>query len=371
MSGKAILVLVVGVIIITATIMFNIEAASTRIVKNYSDYYMRQVTQNAAQSGVNLALYQLRKDRTWRDGFSDLALLDGRVDVEVWNVMFDSIPAIAVRSSAWTNAGTGGKRRDTSTAYLFQPEKEFPVNVRGLITLNAAADVNGSGWIDGRDHDMTTGAVKAGSGVPAVWTVAPSFTIGSSAVKIGGTDATVDFAPANPPNPLVIKTGQTPPAGGFPMTPDSVLGGMGFAWPEGTLKAIAKSGYAGSQYVTDPSKLKYPLNAITYVEMPTTVGDNDWASAEITGSGVLVVHNSAKSAALENAKSAFKGLIIADDISHFHGDLLGGIYALNNVLNGNVVGNGSSNLLFSYDAIVEAARFLENEGAPAVFAWWE
>ena len=38
MSGKAIIVLVTGVIIITATIMFNIEAASTRLVKNFSDY---------------------------------------------------------------------------------------------------------------------------------------------------------------------------------------------------------------------------------------------------------------------------------------------------------------------------------------------
>lgn len=371
MSGKAILVLVVGVIIITCTIMFNIEAASTRIVKNFSDYYMRQNTQNIAQSGVNLAIAQLRKDRTWRAGFSNLSLLDGVVDVELKNAMFDGIPAIRVQSVAWTDYGNNHKRRDTSTAYLFLPKKQFPINVKALMTLNAKADVNGTIIIDGRDHDMVTGNLKPGTGVPAVWSTAPNFQLQSNATKVGGTDAGMDYAPANPAPQQTLKLNQPPPAGGFPMTPDSVFGGMGFDFPEGTLKAIAQSGIGGSQYVTDPGKLRYPLSGVTYVEMPTNSPKNEWSSADIEGSGIVVVHNSAGNAVLSNAKSTFKGLIIADDVMHLHGDLLGGLIAMRNSLSGNVIGNGSAKILYSYDAIVEAGKFLDNAGAPSVIAWWE
>jgi hypothetical protein len=369
MSGKAILVLVVGVIIITATIMFNIEAASTRIVKNFTDYYMRQNTQNIAQSGVNLAITQLGKDRNWRAGFSNLALLDGVVDVNLSNGTFDSIPAIVVKSIATTDYGNNQKRRDTSIAYLFLPRKQYPINVKALMTLNANSGVNGTITIDGRNHDVN-GNLIAG-GVPAVWSTASTFTIGSASAKLGGTDAGVDYAPANPPPPQSIKLNQPPPAGGFPTTPDSVFGGMGLDFPEGTLKAIAMSGYAGSQYVTDPGQLKYPLNGVTYVEMPAVTPKNIWSSADISGSGILVVHNSAGNAELSNTKSEFKGLIITDDVEHLHGELLGGLVALRNSLTGNVIGNGSAKILFSYDAIVEASKFLEIAGAPNVIAWWE
>lgn len=369
MSGKAIIVLVTGVIIITGTIMFNIEAASTRIVKNFSDYYMRQNTQNIAQSGVNLAYTQLGKDRNWRAGYSNLALMDGIVNVRVYDTKFDSISAVAVQSIAETDYGNNQKRRDTSTAYLFWAKKQYPINIKALMTLNANSSVNGNITIDGRDHDMG-GNQLAGSGIPAVWSTGSSFTLSSGAAKLGGTDVVVDYAPSNPYNPLTVKLNQVMP-GGFPQTPDSVFGGEGATFPEGTLMAIAKSGYAGSQYVTDPGNLKYPLTGVTYVEMPTTSPQNSWNSANIPGSGILIVHNSAGNAVLNNASAVFKGLIIADDVMHLHGDLLGGLIAFKNSLSGNVVGNGNANIRFSREAIVEASKFLDSNGRPSIIAWWE
>ncbi len=370
MSGKAIIVLVAGVIVITCTVMFNIEAASTRIVKNFSDYYMRQTTQNMAQSGVNLGLAQIRKNRAWRAGFSNLALLDGVVDVKVYDTFFDTIKAVAVHSVAVTDFGSGQKRRDTSVAYLFWARKQYPVNVKALLTLNSKATVSGNATLDARDHDMD-GNLLPGAGVPAVWSTGVNFVLQSNATKVGGTDLGVDYAPANPVPNAVTKLNQTPPAAGFPQTPDSVFGGMSETMDEGTLKAIAMSGYAGSQYVTDPQVLKYPLSGVTYVEMPTYSPKNEWSSADIPGSGLLVVHNSAHNAILKNASAKFKGLIIADDIVHIHGDIIGGLVAMTNNLSGNVIGNGGANILFSRESIVAATKFLDNNGMPNIIAWWE
>jgi len=367
MSGKAVILLVTGVIIISSMMMFNVEAASTRIVKNFGDYYMRQNTQNLAQSGVNLAITKLAADRKWRTGFSGLHLLDGVVDVGVTQTTFDGVPVIAVASVGATDYGNRRLRRDTSVAYLFWSKKQHPVNARGLMTLNSSATFTGNATIDGRDHDLN-GALIAGSGVPGIWTTASTVTLGSSGVKVGGTDVNADYAPANPYNPAAVKTSQILP-NGFPQTPDSVFGGADSGFPEGTLKAIAKSGYAGSQYVTDPTKLKYPLTGVTYVEMPSV--SNIWSSANFGGEGILIVHNSAGNSVLSNAQAKFTGLIITDDVVHLHGDIIGGIVGFKNSLSGNAVGNGNSKLLYSREALTNSAKFLDDFGRPAVFAWWE
>lgn len=369
MSGKGIIVLVTGVIIITGMIMLNIAASSTEIVKNFGDYYIRQTTQNIAQSGVNLALTRLGEDRDWRDGFEKIHIADGFAVVRVYDTYFDSIPAIAIFSVGQTDFGSGQKRRDTSIAWVFYSIKQRPIAIRGLLTLNANSAVNGNITLDGRDHDMAGNLIST-NGIPAVWTTKETFVLESDAARVGGTNGGVDYAPSNPANPASMLLGQTYP-GGFPMTPDSVFGGADYTFPEGTLKAIAKSGFAGSQYVTDIKQLQYPLAGVTYVEMPTTDPQNVWSSASIEGNGILIVHNTARNAVLNNASGKFKGLIIADDIMHLHADILGGVIGFRNNLSGNVVGNGNARILYSAKALEEAAKFLETASKPSVIAWWE
>lgn len=369
MSGKAIIVVVTGVIIITGMIMLNIAASSTEIVRNFGDYYLRQNNQNYAQSGVNLALTELGEDRNWRAGFSNLRIGDGVVDVRVYETMFDSIPSIAIFSVSELDYGSGQMRTDTSIAWVFYSIKQRPIAIKGLLTLNANSAINGNIVLDGRDHDMH-GNVIATSGIPAVWTTKDTLSTESDAARVGGTNGGVDYPPTNPANPASIALNQTYP-GGFPQTPDSVFGGEEYTFPEGTLKAIAKSGFGGSQYVTDTRDLQYPLSGVTYVETPTTEPKNIWSSAEIPGEGILIVHNQEGNAVMSNAKAEFKGLIIADDIDHLHGRILGGVIAFRSVLSGNVVGNGSAEILYSDKALSEAAKFLETASKPSVIAWWE
>jgi hypothetical protein len=112
-----------------------------------------------------------------------------------------------------------------------------------------------------------------------------------------------------------------------------------------SLKEYAQSGAGGSQYVTDPSLLSYPLKGITYVELPS---GGSWSSADIQGSGILIVHNDNVNAILQNTKNNFTGLIIGDDIVHLHSNIIGAVVSLTeNPSEGNTVGNSSGSILYS------------------------
>jgi hypothetical protein len=368
MSGRAIIIVVTGIIIISSVIFYNIEAASTRITANFNDYWLRQNAQNIAQSGVNLALRQLTNNRTWRTGFSNLAMLGGSVSVSATDTVYRGISSVMIRSVGTVESGSSLQTQATSIAYTYFPASFKPIDVKGLLTINASNSINGNITLDARDHDLA-GNIIAGQGTYAVSTTGPSFTLGSGAAKVGGTVGGIDLAPNNPAPAGTVLLNQPPPAGGFPGTPDSALGGSTYGYSEGTLKAIALSGVGGSQYVTDPSKLKYPLSGVTYVEVPA---GSPWIPASpVTGGGLLIVHNATKNASLKNMDGVFKGLVIGDNIEHLHGTVLGAIITLTPAPSGNVLGNGNASIMYSDAAIKGATGFLTGASNPKVIGWWE
>lgn len=143
--------------------------------------------------------------------------------------------------------------------------------------------------------------------------------------------------------------------GSNPLSPDSLMGGPLNGYPEGTLKAIAMSGAGGSQYTTNPATLTYPPRGVTYVELPD---GGLWNSANITGSGILVVHNSKVNAGIKNLNTGpFKGILLADDIVHVHCDIIGAVIAISSSpSSGNCIGNGSGRILYSGDAVTNATN---------------
>ena len=184
-----------------------------------------------------------------------------------------------------------------------------------------------------------------------------------------------DIVPLKPADTSVVRANQ--PAGDYPGTPDSVLGGTAAGFPEGTLKSIALAGIAGSQYTTNPASLHYPLSGVTYVELPS---GSMWNSPNINGSGILVVHDSTKDAIMKNmSPSTFVGLLICDDISHINSKfmIIGAVVGLTpDPSKTNEIGNGNSEILYSGDAIANAIATIKGE-APVntfsnkVLAWWE
>ncbi len=373
MSGRAIILVVAGIVIITGIILHRIEAASTNIAANFNNYFLQQSARNIAQSGVNLALRKLGNDRTWRMGFPLTNMLNGKVYVNVFDTIFAGIPAIGIRSTGIMEHRSSIEKQEVSTAFAYFPPEFVPAFAKGLLTLNASNQVNGNITLDGRDHDefAPPNQINPGKGTYGAWTTGASFIQGSAATRIGGTGIEgIDYIPANPFNPAVVATNQVLP-NGFPNTPDSVFGGASSGFPEGTLKAVAQSGINGSQYVTNPAKLTFPLRGVTYVEMPTSSPQNRWSAATLNGTGILIVHNNAKNASLDNATGNFSGIVVADDIVRFHGNMWGAIIGLTKNPTGNVLGNGNAYLSFSRKAISHAVGFLTNGTQLKVIAWWE
>lgn len=224
-------------------------------------------------------------------------------------------------------------------------KRTFPVfpGIRGALTTNGPTLTNGTINIDGRDHTID-GDLIPNSGGPGLVTGDRYNQDGDSTV--GGTFDGTDYDLSSPADPNVVQEGVE----GLGLTPDAVVGLY-----EGTLKNISKSGVAGSQYVTDPAELVWPLSGITYIELPTD--DPWWIVAGDTifdgGTGIVVVHNPETGAIVKNMnQGTFKGLIIADDIVHIHMEIIGAVVSLTpDPSLGNSIGNGTGNILFSTAAL--------------------
>jgi hypothetical protein len=237
------------------------------------------------------------------------------------------------------------------TVYAKPMENPYALVVPAPVSTNNNILTLGGMTVDGRDH-AADGTVIPGEGTYGIWTT-KTFTMSGSSV-IGGTFAGTDYAPSPTPDPSIIAENQTWPGGITPTTPEQVIANL----PNGfSLKEYAQSGAGGSQYVTDPSLLSYPLKGVTYVELPMP---GSWPSSNISGGGILIVHNDNLSAILQNTSNDFVGLIIADDIIHLQSDVIGAVISLTeNPSAGNTIGNSNGSVLYSKEVLESSLMSLE------------
>ena len=363
--GKSSLIMVLGFMVVFGSIRYRLYQKSLDATDNYIDDYERVAARNLANSAVNIALYELSSDKSWRAGLIDVSFSDGSFSATVEDATDDS--TLAENQVRLTTTATIGNMSETVTVIANISEAVFPPGVKGSVTANATVTTTGNMTMDGRDHDED-GDLIPGQGTLGVSTVGALDRGGNS--KVGGTDGGVDYAPSKPPDPSVYEEGATL----GPTTPDSVMGGPDNGYSEGTLKAIAQAGTGGSQYVTNPSLLSFPLQGVTYVELPD--GDT-WNPIHFgASSGILVVHNSAGNAKMKNLNSGtFKGLIIADDLEHVHCTVIGAVVTLTSTPSGNCIGNGNGSILYSSAAIETHAEAASSGsgggGSTSVASWWE
>jgi len=313
-----------------------------------------------------MGLRRLADLPTWRAGFELMDVLNGKVSVAVLDTLFNGRKVVRISATGITSYGTSFETRTTSTAYVVKGPG--PIPVIAAITTNAQTKSAGGLIIDGRDHDLSGGLV-ANNGILGLYTTNSFTQTGSSA--IGGTSgAKVDYAPSKFPDTSIVHSNQKYP-GGFPTTPDSVAGGANNGYPEGTLKSFAKSKAGGSQYVTDPSTLKYPLSGITYVELSA---GQTW-SPKLSGTGVLVVHSASGNAVFKQPSGTFTGLIIGDDVTNLSGlAVLGAIVQISPNPTSVQIGTSNGSITYSRQAMLNATSLLQsgsNGSASNVIAWWE
>ncbi|MFQ5553705.1 MAG: hypothetical protein ACE5EW_08355 [Thermoplasmata archaeon] len=246
----------------------------------------------------------------------------------------------------------------SSIQVVVQRAPAIPPGARAAVTTNGPAATNGNLLIDGRDHDVNGKYLTGDPGTYGIFTAGSYFQGGSS--DVGGTDTGgFDHVPAQPADPAVIEDNYT---GSMAATPDEA---MGYS-TEGALESLAQSGVNGSQYVTDPASLTYPLSGVTYVELPC---GGTWVPANIDGEGILVVHSDCYDAVIKNLNiGTFKGLLMADDIVHIHTTIIGAVVSLTTApSSGNVIGNGSGQVLYSRQALANAMASVS--GSYRILAW--
>ncbi|MFC2133390.1 hypothetical protein ACFLR4_04415 [Bacteroidota bacterium] len=373
MFGRPLIIFLLGIISIAVVSFNNIFRRSNEINDNMIEYFLTETANNISQTGINMALRELETDTTWRAGFNLEDTFGGKLRVRLVDTMYNLIRVIKVESVGITNYGFDNEEVSLSIVYYDPWAFGFlPPNVLAAITTNNDVQTLGTLVVDGRNYDIDAISVP-NTGTYAIWTTNNLERKGAS--ELGSTESGIDNEPAKVEDETVRLENQTYPGGlGFPSTPDLVMGGPAEGYSPGTLKSIALSGEGGSQYVTNPSSLTLPLSGVTFVELPS--GDS-WIDADISGSGVLIVHNSDNNAILKNLYGNFKGLLIIDDLIHIHATILGAVIALTpSPSDGNCIGNGEGTILFSREAIKRgsAATVIEpsvSKSAEKVVAWWD
>ncbi|MBE2280308.1 MAG: hypothetical protein IAE91_07950 [Ignavibacteriaceae bacterium] len=353
MAGKGLLIILIGSIVIAGSIFSNAFRQTNQVMDGAIVQYQSQVSQNIAQSGILMSLRELTNNPSWRSGYQGIKMQHGVLNVRVADTTFGGQTVIKVESLGYTNVGK--KDQIVSNSIIYLRKTSLPSGIKGAITANNNVTTLGALEIDGRNWNMAGTSVTSGTGTLGIWTSGSLLQSGSS--KIGGSNGGTDYTPMNPANSNAIGTAQAYP-GGYPTSPDSILGGPTAGFPEGTLKAYAMSGAGGSQYVTDPDKLKTPLSGVTYLELPN---GSDWQAGggiDLTGTGILIVHNKWNNAVISNMnKGTFSGILIADDIDKIHNNVIGAVITLSpNPPSGNTIGNGNGVIKFSTEAIEFAMK---------------
>ena len=355
--SKMILILVVGAFITYGIVNITSNDNVTNATENAADNYSLTKARNIANSTAEMIISSLGDNINWRVNSPEtVKTLGGSATYKVEDNFFngDSLIKISIMGNYFNSL----QSVTIYTAKDFKTPGFIPPGLRSAIMTNNKVLTSGTITVDGRDHTMA-GALIAKEGTWGIWTTKTYTQQGAS--KIGGTyylaGIGTDIAPTNVGYLPVVAQNQTYP-GGFPTTPEEVLGGTANGYPKDVLKQIAKAGLYGSQYVTDPKKVTYPLKGITYVENAQSDTMKD-VSIEVEGAGILIIHNSSLTAKISNLNSGtFRGLIIADDVVHIHTTIIGSIVSLTpNPSEGNCIGNGSGKVLYSKEAIKKATEF--------------
>lgn len=357
--GKAILIILLGTMITFGVLNLNINTGLNLSTDKSLEYYAEAGARNISNSVAQMLIAKLGDDKSYRvNSQVSAGLMGGTASYTVINDIAGTDTLVKINV---TGTYMGVNHQLTVRVKFPDPGSPiFPGGVMAAITTNNPVLTLGKLVVDGREHDIN-GNVLSNKGTKGIWTTSSFSRSGSSTV--GGTYNKIDYPPAKSYNSNIVATEQKWGGGNYPNTPEGVMGGPDKGYSEGKLKALAMSHTKGSQYVTDPSSLTYPLKGITYIEL----GNNQsWQSMDIEGSGILIVHNSQLNAQMKNLNSGtFKGLIIADDLVHIHADIIGAVVCLSpNPSEGNCIGNGNGTVRYSAQAIYSSVPLTEGEGSP-------
>jgi hypothetical protein len=338
----------------------TVNQGTQNVVDNFSSSRARDI----ASSMTDILMMRIANNLDYRVETEMSENLDGgEAAYIVEDTFFEGDSLVKVKVAAEYNDVT-----KTIITYTQKPTDGWvPPYIRGAWTANANLNNTISDmYIDGRDHDLDLNLIPT-TGKFGVSTSTAFVNVENA--EIGGTNNFVDYPMTFPEIPEVIEENYNWD-GGFPESPDAILG-----YPEGTLKAAAKSGEYGSQYRINPPKdgkhidgLTYPLSGVTYIEITNGI-EYELRLEQNGNSGIIVVHNSDRTSKIigvkfdeDNSDGLLTGLLVTDYSFHHHIDILGSVLQLSPNLetSKNCKGNKDHWVYYSSEAIISATEIVAN-----------
>ena len=358
--ARYIMILILGGMVTFGISNITQNSVVSQGTQNTVDNFSSNRARDIAGSMSDILMMRLSNDLAYRvNTKAKEDLYGGEVAYTMADAFFENDSLIKITVDAKFNGVT-----KTIITYTDKPTSGWvPPVIRGAWTANANLNNTISDmFIDGRDHDLNQNLIPT-TGKFGVSTSTAFVNVENAA--IGGTNNFVDYPMTFPEIPEVIEENYNWD-GGFPETPDAILG-----YPEGTLKAAAQSGEYGSQYRLNPpmngkfiAGLTYPLSGITYIEI-TNGTEYELKLEQNSNRGIIVVHNSDRTSKLkgvkydkDNSDGLLTGLLVTDYSFHHHIDILGSVLQLSPNLetDKNCKGNKDHWVYYSSEAILNATE---------------
>lgn len=329
------LIFVVSLAILLNIVFASIYFSVDRTQKSTGEKKMHTSALTLAEAGKEKLYGELSQKTfvptpdTRIDVYSNLAFGKGSFSVNcLGNTALDTV---------WIES-TGKENTTISTIDVvasIKPDIKIPAPpVRGAVMARSNIVVKGNINIDGRDHD--TNGVVINTGVYGVSTCQTLSVQGSSTIGGNGL-APVDKNDIDSVRSIVSE--ENTPVTGLFESPEAFLG-----LPPGAL-----DNYKVSSLTT-------PIHGIVYL-----TNDNVGPVHFEDSYGILIVHNSSKSAELHITDGTFKGLIITDLMAAINGNamVLGAVATLND---GEVstFGTGTADILYSSYILNNLEKYCTN-----------
>lgn len=239
-----------------------------------------------------------------------------------------------------TITSVGAIRGETTAVELrtrFGPEISgwgFSKGVGGAIVSRYNVDIAGNIVVDGRDYDSLNSLT--GKSAYGIWTCMTMLQQGNAALVGGGGIAPLNRVAIAPVRSTVVL--ENAPVSAKFSSPEAFFG--------------VENGALDKFKVTT---LSTPFHGVVYIE--EDVGPVDFKNS----SGILIVHNTSKTATFKGTQGTFKGLMICDRVDKINGEMniLGAVVTLSEV-NASWFGNGQAVIHYSAQVLDNLRGFCDN-----------
>ena len=338
MLGKGALIIVLGAVVILTMLILDLNNNATAEVNTTVDFFNQTQARLISNSGVEIYLEKLRKDKSLTGTFEDNDLLDGEYNIDISGPDSDLI----IKSTALYN-----KVRHTSIVNAKREKVNMPgVNSSVYISsTNLLINFNGNVDISGNDHDMN-GNLTAGTSLPGVAVNKPD----DSTYIVDNIKPKITKA--------ITGAGGTPSVATVPDTTDwdkvtqNIIFGADYTYPTGT--------YSNGTALGTLSEPK-----ITYVD-----GNVNFTGI-VEGYGIMVVNGNLTL----SGQFTFNGIIIVYGQSQITVQTTGNstVYGATMFVGESVdfkAASGNATLFYSSDAINNAKVNLKSSRFE-ILSWWE